>query len=43
MKMYLKDIQNTYKRIARSERSKESQFNIKMQAKMLEEVYRQLL
>lgn len=43
MKMYLKDVQNTYKRSDRSERSKESQFNIKTQAKMLEEVYRQLL
>lgn len=43
MKMYLEDIKNTDRRTDRSERSKESRFNIKTQAKMLEEVYRQLL
>lgn len=43
MKVYLEDIENTYKRIDRSERSKESRFNIKTQAKILEEAYRQLL
>lgn len=43
MKMFLNDSKDQYIRIDRSERSKESQFNIKIQARRLEEVYQQLL